>query len=392
MSSTVTFGHPNETLRPDLTQKVWDFIIIGAGPAGGMAAYSLSKSGLTILLVDQAEFPRRKVCGGCLSRRAVKVLERAGLSGFPEKLSAKKLHTIRFFSAGRSVSLSIPEGAGLSRERLDAALVEEAQKRGVVFEDRTKGRLDRVENDLAYVHLTRPEGRIEARAKIVLFCSGLSGTPAGGNVSQSRKVIQDSLIGLSTVLPPSALSLEEGVVAMICSDTGYAGITRREDNHWDVAAAVQPVFLKGAGTPGRCVDNILAESGFKIPNGLHDAAWHGTPPLTQSQERVSGNRYFLLGDASGYVEPLTGEGMTWALLQGQEISELLESRRFQWDESLVFSWQNKHRLLLQRRMQSCRLISLIIRRAWARNLALNLLRAAPWLAHPLIRYIHGDSK
>ncbi len=393
MSFSSTLPKPAENTPPkDLAQKLWDFIIIGAGPAGSMAAYELSKFNRSILMVDQAEFPRLKVCGGCLSRRALQILKHAGLGDLSGRLGAKKLREVRLFSEGKSVSLTIPEGAGLSRERLDSALAAEAIKRGAVFLDKTKGRFDRVEEGSAYVHLTRPEGGIEVRAQMVLLCGGLSGTASGLKVSERALPAKDSLIGISAVLPSSALSVEEGVITMLCADEGYAGITKREDDQLDIAAAIQPSFLKRSGTPGRCLEQVFSQNGFAVPEGLHTAAWHGTQPLTHSQKKVSAPRCFILGDASGYVEPFTGEGMTWALLQARDFAALLESRGFEWDESLIKTWQKRHQQKMGLRMRACRVITLLLRFAWARTAALNTLRAAPWLAAPLIRFIHGDSE
>src|SRR5262249_19506522 len=66
---------------PDAACRRWDAAIVGAGPAGAVAASTLARSGWSVLLVDRASFPRGKVCGCCLGGAALDALEQAGVFG-----------------------------------------------------------------------------------------------------------------------------------------------------------------------------------------------------------------------------------------------------------------------------------------------------------------------
>ena len=59
-------------------QKLWDVLIIGAGPAGGLAALDCAKKGLRVMLVEQRSFPRWKVCGCCFNNQAQAILSSRG--------------------------------------------------------------------------------------------------------------------------------------------------------------------------------------------------------------------------------------------------------------------------------------------------------------------------
>ena len=68
------------TLLPgEAADRVWDCVVIGAGPAGALAAREVARRGASVLLLDRAAFPRYKVCGCCLNPRSLGVLDRVGL-------------------------------------------------------------------------------------------------------------------------------------------------------------------------------------------------------------------------------------------------------------------------------------------------------------------------
>ena len=113
-----------------------DVIVVGAGPSGATTAYYLAQSGLDVLLLEKARFPREKVCGDGLTPRAVKALVGMGVSVSEED---GWLHNkgLRVIGAGKRMELPWPElasypGYGLVRTRhdLDETLARRAQKAG----------------------------------------------------------------------------------------------------------------------------------------------------------------------------------------------------------------------------------------------------------------------
>ncbi len=110
----------------------FDVAVVGAGPAGSMAAWGLARAGMSVALLDRATFPRDKVCGDALLPDAVQALEEAGL-----------LETIRrealavggavFRSPGGHMLRVGGDFLTIRRERLDAMLVEAAGAAGARF-------------------------------------------------------------------------------------------------------------------------------------------------------------------------------------------------------------------------------------------------------------------
>jgi flavin-dependent dehydrogenase len=116
------------------------------------------------------------------------------------------------------------------------------------------------------------------------------------------------------VAPPAA-----GELVMAVGRGGYCGIVRLEDGRLDVAAAVDRRLVAAAGGPAAAIAAILASAAAggvtaALLAAVRSAAVRATPPLTRTAPLVcGGGRVFRVGDAAGYVEPFTGEGMGWAL-------------------------------------------------------------------------------
>src|SRR5262249_48829173 len=160
-------------------RRVWDCVVIGAGPAGALAAHELARRGFGVLLADEAEFPRRKVCGCCLNGRTLHILRATGLGAIPMAGGAVPLLRFQLAAGGRQVTLSLPAGAALSRERLDAALVLAAIEKGAAFLPQTRAVFDGRADDTARVLLRGGSATAVAAARLVLAAAGLGGRWAG---------------------------------------------------------------------------------------------------------------------------------------------------------------------------------------------------------------------
>ena len=73
----------------------WDVLIIGGGPAGGLAALDCAKQGLRVLLVEQRSFPRWKVCGCCFNSQAQAILNSRGQNDLIAKSGGRALQSLR---------------------------------------------------------------------------------------------------------------------------------------------------------------------------------------------------------------------------------------------------------------------------------------------------------
>ncbi len=373
--------------RPDLGSRVWDALVVGAGPAGSMTARELARGGASVLLVERKAFPRWKVCGCCLSAGTLSVLEEAGLGHVPPDLGAVPLRSLRI--AGWSTGAEIPLSGSfaVSRSSLDEALVDAAVAAGVTFVAPARARPAGLEPDARAVHLELDGVSKTVRARIVIAADGLGSSflshASAGGVSPA--VADDARIGLGAVFGSSVGEYGAGVVHMAVGDAGYVGLVRLENGTLDVASALDPRRLGAGRRPEALVNEILAGAGWQPLPSDPIEGWSGTPMLTRSRAVLGDERLFAVGDAAGYVEPFTGEGMAWALSGARTLAPIAAEGVRSWDPGLVPAWDRAYRRTIGRAAGLIRGVVWGLRRPGISRAGLHLLSLAPSLAAPFVR-------
>jgi flavin-dependent dehydrogenase len=373
---------------------VWDVVVIGAGPAGAVAARQAAQAGGRVLLVDAKAFPRAKVCGACLNSRALAILTELGLGEVPAALGGVRVEQFRVRSLGREAQLSLPAGMAVSRARFDAALVEAAIGAGADFLPETTAQVgeacgsDRAECRIVSLRRAGTSG-VPARARVVLAADGLGHASLRNHPEFSSRVAGDARIGVGGQLAEYPAEYGAGTIFMAVGRYGYVGLVQIEEGQLNIAGALAPEFVKSTGGAAPAVQSVLAEAGFPPIAALAEADWHGTVALTRSSARVAGRRVLLLGDAAGYVEPFTGEGMAWAMAAAAAVAPLVPRGAFEWDRRIEREWQATLRRLVTRRQRWCRMLALALRHPWAVRALLGAVSLAPSLAGPIIRSVNG---
>lgn len=407
-------------------QRSWDVIVIGAGPAGATAAYELARRSLRVLLVDKSAFPRPKVCGCCLNCQALALLQTRGLGHVIKNQRAVPLHRAVLAASGHRAVFSLPTGVALSREALDMGLVAAAVESGANFLPGTTATLGDVTSSSRKVLLRSDEVEVEAEAAVVLAADGL-----GSRLSQTRKerasegcerpgsdgqtssnfwirpgrlhaplairlrTRKDSRIGAAVITKDGPSFYQPGTIYMACGTGGYVGLVRLEDDRLNIAAAFDPEVLKDARHAGRLATRILNEACLPPLPNLADLHWKGTPSLTHHASSMADERLFILGDAASFVEPCTGEGITWALRAAVAVAPLAERAVRAWNPSLKAQWTTTFEREVDRRQIICRLTAAVLRRPRLAAWAVRLLAWLPSLSQPVLRQLntrHSISK
>lgn len=367
---------------------VWDVVVIGAGPAGCLAARELSRLGRRVLLLERKAFPRYKVCGACLSHAALEQLADVGLAHDVLRLNGQVLNEVCFQHGGRGLTLPVPAGLAVARSRFDETLANAAIAAGATFWQQTKGTIQtcdlqaesrRIDLESS---LSRPES---VMARVVLSADGLTRTSLQCLPEFQSHVASSSRIGVGLTLPDESPHYSPGRICLAVEREGYVGVVRTEQNELNLAAALSPGALDDG--PATAVTAILNRSGYPVPDALGSHGWQGTVPLTRSSVAVAGQRVLLLGDSTGYVEPFTGEGMAWAIQAGLAAARLVHSALADWSSATERRWTQLVRTELRPGQTWCRILSGLVRQSWALGPVLSLLNFAPFLARPIVRRV-----
>jgi len=369
----------------EISTRRWDLLVAGAGPAGALLAQRAAADGLAVLLVDRQAFPRHKVCGGCLSARTLEELHGAGLGAVVDSLGAPSLRRLRLGGWGRTADLGLPGGIAVSRRALDAALVEAAVASGAHFLPRHTVGIGPVCGDTREIELISTTSHHTARARIVADASGLGSKLVSTPIARRS---QSHRIGCNAVVEVADEAYRPGTVYMAVGRSGYVGATCLEDGRLNVAAALDQRAMRDQG-PGALVDEILREAGFDPIDGTLTASWSGTPVLSQQPRRRAGARVFAVGDAAGYVEPFTGEGVGWALRSAALLAPIVSRAVSSWSDDMMAVWSETYDTELARSQRACRGLAWLLRRPLAVRCAVSVLARRPALAAPFVRHLHA---
>jgi menaquinone-9 beta-reductase len=375
-------------------------VVVGAGPAGALAALGLARQGVPVLLVERRRFPRWKVCGACLSGQALAALAEAGQGPLLDQLGARPLRSVQLGLQGARAELALPAGRVLSRLALDQGLVEAAVAAGATLVPEAMAQLGPADGGSRAVQLRRGRECTTVQAELVLVAAGLAhrclpeGSAAGTRIQPGSRIGAGCLLAAPNHGPqdPAMAAYGDGRLHMAIGRHGYVGLVRLEDGALNVAAAFDGAALAAAGGPAAAAAQVLGEAGFDPLPALAPAAWQLTPALTRTSRPLAGDRYLLLGDAAGYVEPFTGEGMGWALMAALSSTPLaLAALKDGWDGQRARDWGRSQAALMARRQRLCQALALVLRRPWSSRFVFDALRRWPALADPLLGALHRSA-
>ncbi len=285
----------------------YDVIVVGAGPAGSTTARECASQGLSVLLLDKAEFPRDKPCGGGVNMRAARLLP-FDLAPVIERTAYGIHFTLRGGGAYRRYAAE-PLTYLTQRRRLDAFLVERAVEAGARLRERAA--IQVVERRAS--HVTVRAGGESFLGRALVAADGANGrTVRLAGLEVPRRV----LVGLEGNITPAGgvppdwqqvFGLDLGSVV-----GGYGWLFPKGDH---VNIGVGGWHYAGPQLRG-LLDRVTRAYGFD-PAHLWGVRGHHLPLRQPGAPLVDGN-VLLVGDAAGLLDPFTGEGIYAAVWSGRE--------------------------------------------------------------------------
>lgn len=301
---------------------MFDLIIIGAGPAGSACARKAGQLGLSTLIIEKEDFPRDKACGGAFSERAISYLD----FDIPDNLYATEIFGARVHFKGktREEQKKYRIGILINRNILDDFLLQKARE-------------VRIETKMgeAVVALNEKEGLVEVltsknsyQARYVVIAEGAQGS--------LKKLIRPKIgkdemgVCLVTEVQATSAAIDSYTYNLIdihfgVVEGGYGWIFPH-DGYYSVGVGG---FITSFKHPRFKMLRFLEYNGFK---GQYKLKGHLIPAGGKKRNLCS-RRIVLCGDAAGFVDSFTGEGISYAIRSGQiaaeVIKEVLNSKQMQ---------------------------------------------------------------
>ncbi len=311
---------------------MFDVIISGAGPAGSVAATVLSRAGARVLLVDRARFPRDKLCGDTINPGALAVLRRLGLAGCFES-RARTIHGM-LLTGERQALVRGEYGPGLhglsiARRDLDMALLHEAARAGARIEEGVLVRGPLVDPQqgapiVRGVVIAGRDGRnIRVPAPLVIAADGRRSRIAvslglARHPNWPRRwAIGGYFDGVSDVGPFGEMHVRHrryvGIAPMPSGGVNVCVVTS------DRIGLDRPADLLRRAVDG---DWHLADR-FRSAQLVTRPVVLGPLAVDLVDRDVSG--LLLAGDAAGFIDPITGDGLRFAVC-GAELAAAVALR------------------------------------------------------------------
>jgi geranylgeranyl reductase family protein len=296
-----------------------DVAIVGGGPAGCWAARRLARKGARVALIDGSH-PREKPCGGGVTGRALELVRDAI---DPAHVSAVAIETATFVDGHRRATMRLgADGAGsqqlavVSRRDFDGALLRAAVAAGALLVEARATDVRRAKG--GWTILTR-RGTVQA--------SWLVGADGPNSLVRRRvaRAFRREDLSIACGYFVHGASSREITVAFEHDPPGYLWAFPRRD-HIAVGVGAQADESSSAA--------LLAIAGGWIARNIHQAgirlerySWP-IPSLDEAalcRERPAGERWMLIGDAGGLVDPITREGIFFALASGEAAADSLDA-------------------------------------------------------------------
>lgn len=378
--------------------RVLDAVVVGGGPAGSTVATLLRRAGADVALCDAARFPRHKICGEYVPPAALNTFAGLGVLAEVEALGPLRHVGMAVVSPDGTKVLGRygGEARGLSvrRHDLDRVLLDGARRAGVaVFEEARVTGFARGSGGIFEVRV-RSGGILRARA--VVGADGRNSLVAR-RLGLRRREPRHRKWAVMGHFRDVETEADHG--EMIVTPYGYCGINPLPGGLANVCIVVDQVTIRGPAAGGARLAGFFDRHMVAHPLTrrrmaravLAEGLWAAGPMACRAADSVA-DGVLLVGDAAGFYDPFTGEGIGMALRGAEMAAEALAQalRRGEVTRRALRPYAAARRAAFRDRLRLDRLLQALLRRPRLADWAARRLSRDQGLADLLAR-VTGDT-
>jgi flavin-dependent dehydrogenase len=362
--------------------KRYDVAVVGGGPAGLAVAITTTARGLNTVVLERATVPADKACGEGLMPPALAVLDRLGALALLDRRESSPFVGIRYVQEdGTTVEGLLPGtgGLGVRRVALASALVARARAVGVELRERTQVLAHRRTGDA--VTLETADGPVEARMLVAADGLGSPLRRAEGLDVESTGPRRFGLrrhFQVEPWTPYVEVHFADGVEAYVtpagARRVGLAFL-------WEDGVVEGRVGFETMLARFPCLSERLA-------GVTPDSQVRGAGPLARVARARVADRFALVGDAAGYVDALTGEGLSLAFACAESLGTLLPDALVKGATTdALRPYEASFQRVYRKYAWTTRGLLMLARRPRLRRPVVRLLGKMPWLFERILHAV-----
>jgi flavin-dependent dehydrogenase len=371
---------------PQRAKPEYDVVVAGGGPAGMASAIAAAIHGMRVVVCERRTFPVDKACGEGLMPPAVRALQALGVRDLIGSDACRRIAGVRLLEAdGPTVEapLPAPRALGVRRLALSAALERRARSLGVQIREACTITGCEIHDDRAIARTM--DGR-EIGASVIVAADGLHSRlramvsprlPARGPCRFGTRQHFRISPWSEFVEVYLADGMEAYVTPVASDEVGIAILWRR-------GPLAAPSLPEALGRFPALASRIRGAQPVSQPRGAG--------PMLQRVGALVSDRIVLAGDAAGYIDAITGEGLSLALAAGISIGRILPRAVTEAGVRSLLAYQREVRRRFRRYALSTRIVMAAARLRPIRRGSIAMLSAAPRVFQWILDWTFADTR